>query len=42
MKEILGENMVFHSKAHITNNKNSKGKIYDNVLIIRDTNFDNF
>jgi hypothetical protein len=34
--------MVFHTKAQITNNKNNSSKFYDNVLIIRDTNFDNF
>jgi hypothetical protein len=40
MKEIFGKNMVFHTRAQITNNNNSS-KFYDNVLIIRDTNFDN-
>jgi hypothetical protein len=42
MIEIVGENIVFHSKAEISSNKNTKGKIYDNGLIIRYTNFDNF
>jgi hypothetical protein len=43
MKEILGENLVFHSKAQITNkNKSKSSKLYDNVLIIKDDNFDNF
>jgi hypothetical protein len=42
MIENLGKNIVFHSKAQITSNKNSNGKMYDNVLIIRDSNFDIF
>jgi hypothetical protein len=42
MKEILGENMVFHAKAQITGSKNNSSKIYDNVLVIRDTNFNDF
>jgi Mg2+ and Co2+ transporter CorA len=43
MKEILGENMVFHTKAQITNkSKNKSSKLYDNVLVIKDDNFDNF
>jgi hypothetical protein len=42
LKEILGENLEFHSKAQITSTKNNKGKICDNVLIIRDDNFNDF
>jgi hypothetical protein len=43
MKEILGENFVFHSKAQITNkNKSKSSKVYDNVLIIKDDDFDKF
>jgi hypothetical protein len=41
MKEIFGENMVFHTKAQIINNNNSN-KIYDNILVIKDNNFDKF
>jgi hypothetical protein len=39
MKEIVKENMVFYSKTQITN-RNKTSKIYHNVVIIRDTNFD--
>jgi hypothetical protein len=42
MIEILGENIVFHSKAQITVNKSKSSKVFDNVFIIRDINFDNF
>jgi hypothetical protein len=42
MTEILGENLVFHSKAQIISRKNIKGEMYDNVLVIKDDNFDNF
>jgi hypothetical protein len=38
VKEIYGENIVFHTKAQIINNNNSK-KIYDNGHIIKDNNF---
>jgi hypothetical protein len=31
----------FHTRAKITN-KNNSSKFYDNVLVIRDTNFNNF
>jgi hypothetical protein len=41
MKEILGENIVFHIKTQIISSNNSK-KNYDNVFIIKDNNFDNF
>jgi hypothetical protein len=40
MKEILGENMVFHTRVQITNNNSTK--LYDNLLVIRVDNFDNF
>jgi hypothetical protein len=41
MKEIFGENMVFHNKAQITN-KNNSTKVYNNVLVIREGNFNDF
>jgi Mg2+ and Co2+ transporter CorA len=35
--------MVFHTRAQITNkNKSKSSKLYDNVLVIKDDNFDNF
>jgi hypothetical protein len=42
MIQIFDDNMVFHTKVQITGNKSESSKIYDNVLIIRDTNFDKF
>jgi hypothetical protein len=42
MKEIFDDNMVFHTKAQITNNKNKMSKIYNNVLVIKDDNFNDF
>jgi hypothetical protein len=41
MREIFDDNMVFHTRAQITN-KNNSTKFYDNVLVIRDTNFNDF
>jgi hypothetical protein len=35
--------MVFHTRAQITNrNKSKLSIIYDNILVIKDDNFDNF
>jgi hypothetical protein len=35
--------LVFHSKTQITNKSKSKSsKVYDNVLVIKDDNFDIF
>jgi hypothetical protein len=41
MTQILGENIVFHTTLQISN-KNKSSKIYDNVLVIKDDNFNNF
>jgi hypothetical protein len=40
MRQNIDDNMVFHTKAQITN-KNNSSKIYDNVLVIKDGNFNN-
>jgi hypothetical protein len=42
MRQIFDDNMLFHSKVHITGNKFNLSKLYDNVFVIRDTNFDKF
>jgi hypothetical protein len=39
IKEIFDDNMVFHTKTQITSNKNNLSKIYNNVLVKRDDNF---
>jgi hypothetical protein len=46
MKEILGENIEFYISGEITNKGaekyRGKKKTYDNVLVIRDPEFNNF
>jgi hypothetical protein len=46
MREIFDDNMVFHTSAEITNkgigkNRSTK-KTYNNVLAIKDDNFNDF
>jgi hypothetical protein len=41
MRQVFDDNIVFYIKAQISNTNNSS-KVYDNVLIIRDDNFNDF
>jgi hypothetical protein len=46
MREIFDDNMVFNTNAEITNkgigrNRSTK-KTYNNVVVIKDDNFNNF
>jgi hypothetical protein len=46
MREIFDDNMVFHTSAEIINkgigkNRSTK-KTYDNIVVIKDDNFNNF
>jgi hypothetical protein len=41
MREIFEDNMVFYTQAYITNT-DKKSKTYNNVLVIKDDNFNDF
>jgi predicted glycosyltransferase len=42
MREIFDNDMVFHTQTQIANYKNKMNKIYNNVLVIKDDNFNDF